>query len=396
MQKNPKSTTRIARGTAQILALVRASMSSTSRIEDRYWEQNLQQTLQKLLAAGQDPAIEAALETLCVNETEVADTLLEHAQNASQTAMLTIDGQAWQCLLMTAPLAVWTRYQLPQAALNQQAQEQLSKALRDTVLAPGVHVQLISQLLSLDEMPRSFGQIYQWQQQLGALACGMRTEPPKPDKSENNPSLLADTRHLVFAALAPVDAPLFRWQADLRTTRQGCLKDWIGQSQGALAALLPGCQFDILLPEAYHSSVQLSETHMRTVAIRSACEWLQDTLGLAAGELRATLVAVGEHEPQEWRIGFHRGQSQDVIYGTIWPLFEQQPSENLEHGIIDAGDEIAEVLKQNGVKHIKRIPGVFKPESCEDCEAPYFPNPTGELVHVELPEEAFDAPMHFH
>ncbi|MNT94589.1 hypothetical protein D3C72_2363140 [compost metagenome] len=59
-------------------------------------------------------------------------------------------------------------------------------------------------------------------------------------------------------------------------------------------------------------------------------------------------------------------------------------------------DEIAALLKEFGVNDVRRLPGVLPPEYCEDCGAPYFPNPLGELVHAELPEDAEAAPAHFH
>ena len=40
--------------------------------------------------------------------------------------------------------------------------------------------------------------------------------------------------------------------------------------------------------------------------------------------------------------------------------------------------------------------GLLPPDYCEDCGAPYFPNPLGELVHAELPEDAEAAPAKFH
>ncbi|MBU1666159.1 MAG: DUF2863 family protein, partial [Gammaproteobacteria bacterium] len=33
---------------------------------------------------------------------------------------------------------------------------------------------------------------------------------------------------------------------------------------------------------------------------------------------------------------------------------------------------------------------------CDDCGAPLFPNPDGESVHAELPEEMQGTPAHLH
>jgi uncharacterized protein YuzB (UPF0349 family) len=45
---------------------------------------------------------------------------------------------------------------------------------------------------------------------------------------------------------------------------------------------------------------------------------------------------------------------------------------------------------------VKKLPGTFTPEYCEDCGAPLFANSDGEIVHAELPEEADTQAAHFH
>jgi hypothetical protein len=368
-----------------------------SRFEDRYWDQQLETMLEKHLSAGHDTLIESLLQEFAASDSECTEALLEHIQTVSQSFITELGGQTWQVVLMTAPLAVWTRYQLPQAKVSAATVDALSTMLKQTILAPDVVLHAIPHLLSLEEMPRHFSQTYQWLHLLGDCATGAGKTMPKLNLIEPNPALLVDTRHFVFAAAAPLGEPLLRWQLDTRSNHDTCLKAWTEQSQAVFSQLLPGCQFDILLPMTYHASVELSEIHVRSVAITSACQWLQETLELKPGELRATIAAVGERDAQEYRVGYHWGRQQDVIYGTIWPLFDQSEQDNHQNGsIIDQADEIAAVLKQSGVDQIKRIPGVLLPDSCEDCGAPLFPNPSGELVHAELPEQAFDAPMNFH
>lgn len=398
MARKTPSPPKAPRGSAQLIATLRASMGSTCRFEDRYWDQQLEATLDKYLAAGNDDLLETVIERLAIDDTECLQALLEQLQTVSQGYLATVGKQTWQVLLLTAPLAVWTRYQLPQVELSARQIEAFTEALTQTVLAPEARVKVMPKLMGLDEMPRSFSQTRQWLHLLGDCALGTGKTMPKPHEVEHNAALLVDTRHVVLAAAVPIGEPMFQWQIDVQSNHETCLKSWITSTEALFTQLLPGCQFDILLPQAYHTSIEISETHVRSVAIVSACQWLQDTLNLKPGELKATIAAVGERDAQEYRVGYHRGRQQDVIYGTIWPIFDQA-----DHGdrsnpdsVIDAVDEIAAILKQSGVNQIKRIPGVLMPESCEDCGAPYFPNPSGELVHAELPEEAFDAPLHFH
>lgn len=395
MPRQRKTQTSMPRGTSQLVALVRASQNSTSRFEDRFWESRIKALVEKHLVAGQDDVIEAALNELAGTRADEADDLLEHVQAASQSLELTVDGQPWQVLLITCALAVWTRYQLPQVALTDADMTHFTEGLQQCVLAPDVQIHALPKLLGLDEMPRSFAEIHHWVQQLGTRALGKRTPLPTIITMEPNPALLVDTRHLVLAVAVRAGEPLFRWQADISQTPDRCRQAWESFINPVLTKLLPGCQFQVLLPQPYHASIELSEQQVRIVAIHSASQWLQSALNLKPGELRATVAAVGEQGAQEYRIGYHRGRQEDVIYGTIWPIFEDYAPDGAESVINDV-DEIAAILKSTGVNHIKRIPGVLLPESCEDCGAPLFPNPDGELVHVELPEEAFDAPQHFH
>lgn len=370
-------------------------MSSTSRFEDRYWETQISALLRKHLAAGQDDVIEAALDTLARKDPEAADDLFEHVQATCQSTEFDAPDQSWQALLITSAYAIWTRYQLPQIDLTNDMLTKFVEGLKQTVLAPDVKVVAMPKLLGIDEMPRSFSQTYDWLMKLTNRALGKRAALPTTITLEPNPALLVDTRHLVMVVAVPKGNPVFRWQSEPTVSQQDCALAWSQFISPLLSQLLPGCQFHALLPQPYHSSIELSEQHMRTIAIVSASEWLNSTLNLKAGELRATIAAIGEDGVQEYRVGYHRGRQQDVIYGTIWPLFDDNTV--TEGGsIIDTVDEIAATLKECGIKDVKRIPGVLLPEACEDCGAPLFPNPSGELVHVDLPEEAFDTPQHFH
>lgn len=395
MPKKQQTTSLAPRAITQLLALIRASLSSTSRFEDRFWEARIEKLIQKHLAAGQDDIIETALNELATKEPDEADDLLEHVQAVSQSLRTEIDGQPWQVLLLTSACAVWTRYQLPQVQLSNKDVTQFIEGLKQTVLAPDVKIEVLPKLLGLDEMPRSFSEIFQWLNRLANRALGKRTALPSTITIEPNPALLVDTRHLVFAVAVPAGEPLFRWQADTSSSQENCLAAWVKHITPVLTQLLPGCQFHALLPGPYHTSVELSEQHVRIVAIHSASQWLHGALNLKPGELCATIAAVGEHGAQEYRIGYHRQGQIDVIYGTIWPVFDNYGTD-ADESIVDTVDEIAAVLKDSGVDHIKRIPGILLPESCDDCGAPLFPNPAGELVHIDLPQEAFDAPQHFH
>ena len=165
--------------------------------------------------------------------------------------------------------------------------------------------------------------------------------------------------------------------------------------QPTLAALLPGCGFESLLPDAYYVSNREADRRVRPLSLRAAISWLEGAVNLEASQLRAVVAGCGESRIDEYRIGFTARNNNDVYYGCVWPLYGREEDLPADEGQPDVVDEIAALLKEYGVNDVRRIPGLLPPDYCEDCGAP-FPNPLGELVHAELPEDAEAAPAKFH
>jgi Protein of unknown function (DUF2863) len=254
-------------------------------------------------------------------------------------------------------------------------------------------------LVSVDQMPRTFSETWQWLQRLGTQALGAETTKPALNTEAETANMLADTRYIVAAVAVPEFAPVFRWQEQIgeaEASRDACLAQWAAQAQPTLAGLLPGCGFEALLPDAYYVSNREADRRVRPLSLRAAISWLEGAVSLEASQLRAVVAGCGESRVDEYRVSFTARNSNDVYYGCVWPLYGREEDLPADEGQPDVVDEIAALLKEYGVSDVRRIPGVLPPEYCEDCGAPYFPNPLGELVHAELPEDAEAAPAKFH
>jgi hypothetical protein len=62
-------------------------------------------------------------------------------------------------------------------------------------------------------------------------------------------------------------------------------------------------------------------------------------------------------------------------------------------------DVIRETLREAGVTEIRVWKNMVRPDYCEDCGAPLFPNTKDEIVHPEEPEfpnESSTPGGHFH
>ncbi|MCK9512375.1 MAG: DUF2863 family protein [Pigmentiphaga sp.] len=396
--------TRHNRDAERLIALATALSASGSRVEDRFWERQIEAVLAKLLRSGQDNALEIALDHLLVANANAYEVLIELCETQSESIVMEMDGQRYEVLLVVAPLAAWTRYQIPAGKIRPDALEALQAQLHGHVLAPNVRLALAPALLAIDQMPRTFSATQQWLLRLGAQALDKPTTQKfsLPD-AEDVPGMLADTRYLVGAIAVPEGEAMFRWQESLDAShsRAQCLEQWARQSEPTFAALLPGCGLEILLPDAWYVANRDADRRVRPLAIRAAITWLETALDTTPDQLRAVVAGCGEQQIDEYRIGFTQRNSNDVVYGCVWPLFGREgaddPVDETEQGTpLDTVDQIVDLLRSNGITEIRRLPGLLPPDFCEDCGAPYFPDPTGEMVHAEMPEDAEFTPPQFH
>ncbi|GAA4343860.1 DUF2863 family protein [Pigmentiphaga soli] len=392
--RSSKSSSRLPREAERLVALSLALNGSGSRVEDRYWERELGNALGRLLRGGHDTSIDAALEALFQSNTGAYEILVEHAETLSESMVLEKDGQRYDVLLIVAPVVAWTRYQIPSGPIRPDVLEALRNQLHGHVLAADAQLALAPKLYSVDQMPRSFSGTQQWLHKLGAQALGLPAVRG-PALDGEVAELLADTRYLVGAVAVAEGAAVFRWQespGSVRADRDGCLRQWTAQAEPLFAELLPGCGFECLLPDAYYVNNREADRRVRPLSLRAGVSWIASAVGIGPDQLRAVIAGCGETEIEEYRIGFTPRNRNDVIYGCVWPLFGRDGDADGQ----PVQEEIADLLRELGVTEIRRLPDLLPLDFCEDCGAPLFPNPLGELVHAEPPEETVDAPAHFH
>lgn len=397
-----RSTTapRLNRDATRLVSLAQALNRSGSRVEDLFWEQQLAEAIGKLLRPGSDGPLEAALDHLAQLDVGAYEVLIEQAETLSESMKVEKNGLIHDVLLLVAPVVAWTRYAIPTGPIPAAAQQALLAQLHGHVLAADARVALLPHLVSIDQMPRTFAETAQLMQRLAGQALGSTPARALVDPDIETANMLADTRYLVAAVAVPEHGPVFRWQEQPdvpEASRDACLARWAEQVQPTLATLLPGCGLECLLPDAYYVSNREADRRVRPLSLLAAVTWLEGATNLPAGQLRAVIAACGEQQIEEYRIGFTPRNSNDVYYGCVWPVYGREEEAPLEDGAsIDVVDQIAALLKEYGVTEIRRIPGCLQPEFCDDCSAPYFPDPLGVLVHAELPEDAETVPAKFH
>jgi hypothetical protein len=400
----------------RLSSIAQAIVQTASRVEERTWERQLDAHLQKLLKTNHQESIDAALNALFKDDLAAYDVLMDGVEAVSESSVMVEqqDGKevTWQALLIAAPILAWTRFSIASGPIPGDLVATLSAHFSAHLLAEGTQMAMAPTLYSIDQLPRTHAETYAMTHKL-AQAAHKGTSIKSAVRAPDTAPFLADTRYLLVAIIAPQGAPLFRWQEpqhhiNFMAERANALEQWRAQATDNVARLMPGCGIELLLPEAYYVACREADKLIRPVSIRAAVHYLTNTLGVEAADLRAVIAGFGEEATEgqidEYRVGFTLRQSPDVVYGIVWPLYGQEDEEGtpMEGPAIGGPVPVAPIneiiahLNEAGVAHIKRINERYVAEYCDDCGAPLFADPTGELVHAEMPEDAPAGSEHFH
>lgn len=392
---------RLTRDAKRLITLGQALARSGSRLEDVYWEDQLTRLINKMLTGRKARTVENVLDFLVNEDPNVYEILVEHAETCSESQVMILDGQEHDVLLVSAPVVAWTRYRLPEGHLTASQQEGLRKALVETIAADGARIAMLPGLITFDQMPQTFQETRLWTQRLGALALGTGNEACPVSDPVDTEGMLADARFAVAAIAVPRGQPLFRWQdpdTPALESRDTAASVWSSHVTTLLGTLFTGCQIEILLPDAYYTTNREADRRIRPMALRAAVTWLQTAANLPGSELRAAIAACGNTGVEEFRIGFTPRSGNEVVYGCVWPVLSKEEAalDAVESTQVDVPEVITALLKELGVSEVRRLPGLYAPEFCDDCGAPFFPTPLGEMMHPELPDETDMEPVHFH
>lgn len=414
------SVKKISTDSQRLLTLARAISQSGSRLEERIWERSLDSALYKQLKAGHQNTIDGALDFLFKTELAAYDALMDAAEAASESCLLEQDGVSYEALLITAPILAWTRFAIASGPISTDILTTLSAQLSSHLLAEHAKLVIAPTLYSIDQLPRTHAETFAITQRMAQAALKNDSLHPLVNASETAP-FLADTRYLLGIIVVKAGNSIFCWQEteshlDYASVRSHALSQWQTQAMPTISRILPGCGVELLLPEAYYTSCREADEQIRPISIRAAVHYLTHTLAVEAGDLRAVVGSFGDQAEkgfiEEYRIGFTLRQSSDVVYGIVWPLYGQEDAGEESGAFLIAAEQanspdafptppssikqIEYTLREVGITHVKQLQDFFPMEYCDDCGAPLFADPEGELVHSEMPDDAPQGSGHFH
>ena len=375
--------------TELLLRLATRLGQSSNRIEDAWWETRLAAQIDRLLADGAEETLVAVLDQLYNNGSRAYDELADMVESCAETRRAD-SASGLDVVLIAAPLLAWSRFQIPSGNIPQIQLDALRVHMQAHVLAADARLALADVLYSPDQLPQNYVETAQLAEKLAKAAVHGRNLKVDTSQLQETMSFLSDTRYVLGAVAAPQGAALFRWQEDDGDPAES-FRQWAQQGGEALRPLLPACAVEFLPVLAYHAAVRDADRASRPWSLRAALAFLQTVLNLPGAELRAVVAPFHDRQLEEYRIGFTRRGDSDVLHGVVWPLLESEDENN------DAPAQIEATLREAGIGSVLILDQRFPLEFCDDCGAPLYPNPEGEPVHAEMPEEqAESAPRHLH
>lgn len=374
----------------ELLARLATRLSqSSNRIEDAFWEVRLAAHIDHLLAEDNEEALITVLDQLYNSGSRAYDELADMIESCTETRRAAT-GNELDLVMIAVPLLAWSRFQIPSGAIPGAQLDAVRVHLQAHVLAAEAKLGLCDVLFSPDQLPQNYVDTAALKDKLGKAAVHGRNLKVDPTQLQETMSFLSDTRYLVGAVAAPHGSALFRWQEDGADPAE-VFRQWAQQGGEALRPLLPACAVEFQPVMAYHASVRDADRASRPWSLRAAVAFLQTLLNRPAGELRAVVASFHDRQIEEYRVGFTLHGDSEVIHGVVWPLLDNE-DENHE-----ASAQIEAALREAGVSNVLQLDQRFPLEFCDDCGAPLYPNPEGEPVHAELPEDqAESTPRHLH
>jgi hypothetical protein len=381
---------RISTDASELGRLAIGLAEAGGKLEDAFWENQLNELVDKLLQDGAEDDLNASLDRLFDSHAAAHDCLADIIESRAESCVMSHQGRDFDVLLFNVPLLAWSRFSIPAGTIPKSTLETLKVQLGAHVFSASAQLVVADYLYSPDQLPRSFVDTWRLMRDLGGAAlCGSALKLDVSAMPETN-QFLSDTRYLIGAIAVPRGMPLFRWNESDSCTRESALKEWMKQGGPCLEPLLTGCAFQTLLADAYHAACRTADMASRPYSLRASVAFLQTTLGKSAESLRAVIGGFHDKRLEEYRIGFGPRDSDAIFHGVIWPLL------GAEDESTDVVGEIEGLLRESGIKEVLAHHQQFPFEFCDDCGAPLYPNVEGETVHAELPETANEPSQTLH
>lgn len=364
-----------------MVRLALALHDSGSQLESQSWQLQINKLIAALFQKKQNETLEQALDYLWTENPPACDVLAQLIESYAESVT---DATATDAVLIAIPLLVWSRYAIPTGQISKPRMRDLREQVMTHLLASSARLAIADVLFSPDQLPRGFTETRLLLQQLAESAQSGQDLHLDNAELVSAGEFVADVRYIFAAVVVDKGAPLFRWQ-QAEITQNEALQTWQLHTKTTFAAMLPGCHFQTLLPNAFFSAWRKLEHEARVFSLHAAIAYLCEMMNLTPADLRAVIAPFYDQVLEEYRIGFSLLRSTEVLHGVVWPLIGDESEES------DTVSQIEQELSSLG--KVVALTTVMPMEYCDDCGTPLFPNADAEVMHPEMPESGTATPQ---
>ncbi len=394
--------TRTSPEVEKLVAEVIALASSGSKLEDNYWEKKIFERLNRLLLNQNQTVLEAALDQTFKSQTPAFEILADAIETAAESASYEHQGQKYEVLLLAIPVIAQTRYKIPSGPIRTPLIAETVEYLKELIIAKDANLSIVPWLYSIDQIPQSHSQTRILLEKMARSAIEQADVVYELKGMPETIPVLADPRFILCSVAVQSGKPIFVWQEEdsLKIERNTALKRWQAAMVSVLTELLPGCEYEVLLPDAFFTNCREADKKVRPLSLIAAVNYLESTLGVSPAELSCVVAPFGHEMTDEFRVSFAIKGHPEIIYGVVWPLYDRESVtvEDIEDGggSNTTVELISDTLHSAGVGDVFKHAMLFTPEMCEDCGVPLFSNRSADVVHAEMPADTPAQQLLFH
>jgi hypothetical protein len=376
--------------------------SSGSYKEDVFWEKQLKIKISAQLRTRNYQNLEEALELLYATDSNGYGEFIYAIEAAIECNTLSYKGCIYDVLMFAAPVLASSRFSIPSGPIPKPILNIFRTQFQTHLLFENTEFSLADYLFSPDQLPRGYLLTHELAKKLCAASLSGKNLHMNPQQFSETASFLSDTRYILGAIAVRQGEPMFLWQGTditsqidngatgVQSSKQGIFLRWKIECNKALRSLFQGCILDSVLPDGFFSAWRTADRLARPYSMHATVNFLQSSLNILASDLHAVIATFYGQSLEEYRISFTDVDSDDVLYGIVWELVGEEDENS------DTITQIEITLRECGIAHITTLDNRFPLESCEECGAPLFSNPEGEIVHAEFPEKGDKIQMQLH
>ncbi len=365
----------------ELLNLAYQAADSSSNVEDRLVAEKIEALCNEALSRGMDSDIEAALALLKTEEGTQYDDLLALAEGCAE---FFVDKEGAH-LLVLIPVLAWSRYKIPFGKMPEALTKEIAKLYKASFLNSHARVCVGNCLIAAEHIPERLTDVR-------ALLTKLTREKKEASLADISYLLTADpaddfsdVRYIALSVSAQGASYLFDAFNLDRITKAHRLMEFSLKAKNALREFMTGSMIEVQAPAAFFTAWRQAAASERLFSLKALVKYVciekitpEKLIATTAIFSNLSQENTGPEPQPEVRIGLSLTfDANRIIAGVVWPC--EATELEIAQGFAK------EVLTLEGIKTVVAHDQLFPLEWCEQCGAPLYANPEGNVTHVEKP-----------